>query len=71
MRRRRASERSHAAPRPRPVRRVARTRRHPQGKMDQALKGIGKLLKTSNNGQIAVIFVLVVIFLITAIIALS
>lgn len=40
-----------------------------QGKMDQALKGIQKLLQTKDNCQLATICILVVVFIIVAAVA--
>ena len=42
-----------------------------QGKLDQANKAVEKLLKTKDKCQIATIFILVAVFIITAIIAFS
>jgi hypothetical protein len=42
-----------------------------QGKMDQAMKNIEKLLKTKDRCQLATIFILVVIFVIVTAIAVS
>lgn len=42
-----------------------------QGKMDQAVKNIEKLLKTKDRCQLATIFILVVVFVIVTAIAVS
>jgi len=42
-----------------------------QGKMDAAIKGVAKLLKTKDRCQLATIAALVVIFVIVAVIAIS